>query len=134
MKRITLLLLALLLASCAKQYLYRFPTETERNRYKPEELRWTYDGIAPDTIVVTDGEKLLRLPVTDQTKLEVRTTYGETYRFQLRSITVTGEGEFLGSNQMWRGYDLIAHVERTVQVREIANVVVISNDPATNPK
>jgi hypothetical protein len=110
--------------------MYRFPSEAERRQYKPEDIRWSYKGTTPDTIAVTDGEKLFRLPVTDKTKLEVYTTYGDKYRFQLQTIVVTGEGEFLGSNQMWRGFDLLSHADRTVAVREVANVVVISAVPA----
>jgi hypothetical protein len=124
------LLCALVLGSCAKQYLYRFPSENERKQYTVQDLRWSYKGIIPDTIVVTDGNNLYRLPVTDKTKLEVYTTFGEKYKFALQTIAITGEGEFLGSNQMWRGYDLLSHSDRTVAMREIANVVVSSDKPA----
>lgn len=123
-------LCALFLSSCAKQYLYRFPSENERKQYKVEDLRWSYKGTTPDTITVTDGDHLYRLPVTDKTKLEVHTTYGEKYKFYLQSIGITGEGEFLGSNQLWRGYDLLTHTDRTVAMREIANIVVVSEHPA----
>src|SRR5687767_1539428 len=102
------LLCALLLSSCAKQYLYRFPSENERKQYKVEDLRWSYKGTIPDTIPVTDGDHLYRMPVTDKTKLEVYTTSNEKYKFVLQSIAITGEGEFLASTQMWRGYDLLS--------------------------
>jgi hypothetical protein len=130
LKVFVVLLSALLLSSCAKQYMYRFPSENERKQYKVEDLRWSYKGTVPDTITVTDGDRLYRLPVTDKTKLEVYTTYNEKYKFYLQSIAITGEGEFLGSNQMWRGYDLLSHTDRTVAMREIANVVVVSDIPA----
>jgi len=129
-KIFAVLLSALLLNSCAKQYLYRFPSENERKQYTFEDLHWSYKGTVPDTITVTDGDHLYRLPVTDKTKLEVYTTYNDKYKFYLQSIAITGEGEFLGSNQMWRGYDLLTHTDRTVAMREIANVVVVSDIPA----
>jgi len=130
MKSVLLLLVLFCLSSCAKQHLYRFPSEAERKQYKEQDLRWSYKGTVPDTITVTDGDYIYRLPVTDKTKLEVHTTFGEKYRFTLRSIAITGEGDFFGSNQMWKGHDLLSHAERDVMVREIAKVVVISDTPA----
>lgn len=125
------LLTLLLLSSCAKQHLYRFPSEHERNQYRVEDLKWSYIGTIPDTITVTDGDHLYRLPVTDKTKLEVYTTSNEKFRFTLQSIVVTQGAEFLGSDQIWRGYDQLSHAERTIGMREIARVVVVSDVPAT---
>lgn len=130
LKLLALLLCTLFVSSCAKQYLYRFPSENERKRYKPEEVRWVYKGATPDTIIVTDGEKLYRLAVTDKTKLEVYTTFGEKFKLQLKSIAVTSEGDFLSSSQLWKGYDFISRTDKIVAVKEITNVVVVSSEPA----
>ena len=91
MKMLLGILSLVVLSSCAKQYLYRFPSEQESKRYKAEALRWSYKGTVPDTITVTDGDHFYRLPVTEKTKLEVYTTYGEKYRFTLRSISLPCE-------------------------------------------
>ena len=131
MKVLFLFTLLLLLASCAKQHLYRFPSENERKQYRMEDLKWSYIGTIPDTITVTDGDRLYRLPVTDKTKLEVYTTSNEKFRFILQSIVVTQGAEFFGSDQIWRGYDQLSHAERTIGMREIARVVVVSDVPAT---
>ncbi len=131
MRTLAFLSLLFLLSSCAKQHLYRFPSENERKQYKVEDLKWSYTGTIPDTITVTDGDHLYRLPVSDKTKLEVYTTSSEKYRFTLRSIVITQGAEFLGSDQIWRGYDQLSHAERTIGMREIARVVVVSDVPAT---
>jgi hypothetical protein len=92
-----------------------------------DDLKWSYTGTIPDTITVTDGKYLYKLPVSEQTKLEVHTTSGEKYRFTLQSIAITEGREILGPNETWRGYDILSHAERTVTSREIVIVVVMSD-------
>lgn len=119
------------LVSCATTYNYRLPNESETKRFGADSLRWKFEGSKPVEIAVVDAEgKVYRLAVTDKLKIEVKTTEGVKYRFYLQSIAVTGTGSFLGENQMWRGYDLLSHTERTIMSKEVINYVIISDDKA----
>lgn len=122
------------LASCATTYNYRLPSEAETKRYGADSLRWKFEGAKPIEIPVVDADgRAYRLPVTEKLKIEVKTTEGVKYRFYLQSIAVTGNGGFLGENQMWRGYDLLSHTDRTIMSKEVLNYVIISDDKAVTP-
>lgn len=119
------------LASCATTYSYRLPGDIETKRYGADSLRWKFEGVKPVEIPVVDADgKVYRLPVTEKLKIEVKTTEGVKYRFYLQSIAITGGDSFLGENQMWRGYDLISHTDRTIMSKEVLNYVIISDDKA----
>ncbi|HEY6171512.1 MAG TPA: hypothetical protein VIX80_04545 [Candidatus Kapabacteria bacterium] len=119
------------LTSCATTYNYRLPGEDETKRFGADSLRWKFEGAKPVEIPVVDTDgKVYRLPVTEKLKIEVKTTEGVKYRFYLQSIAITGAGSFLGENQMWRGYDLLSHTERTIMSKEVLNYVIISDDKA----
>src|SRR5437868_15487775 len=110
----------ILLSSCQHLYTYRFPNESEQKRFA-DSLKWSYSGSMITSIPVADEQgRIYRLPITAKTKIEVKTIYGEMYRFYIQSITITGDDGFLGTNQMWRGYELLNHTERTIMVREVA--------------
>lgn len=119
------------LISCATTYNYRLPGEKEIKRYGADSLKWKFVGAKPIEMPVVDADgAVYRLPVTDKLKIEVKTTEGVKYRFYLQSIAVTGEGDFLGTMQMWRGYDLLSHTDRTVMVKEIVAYNIMSDDKA----
>lgn len=86
------------------------------------------------SIPVIDGEgNMFRLPITPKTKIEVKTVYGEVYKFYIQSIKITGEDGFLGGDQMWSGYDLINHVQKIVIVKEIVTMTILSDEKALVP-
>jgi hypothetical protein len=119
------------LASCATSYHYRLPNEAETKRFGADSLRWKFEGSKPVEIPVVDADgKVYRLSVSEKLKIEVKTTEGVKYRFYLQSIAITGGDSFLGENQMWKGYDLLSHTERTIMSKEVVTYVIISDDKA----
>lgn len=122
------------LTSCAGSYQYRLPAESDKAHYAPDSLRWRFSGSKPVEIPVIDAEGIaFRLPVTPTLKIEVKTTEGLTYRFYLESVAVTGEGSFMGDTQMWRGYDLLSHTDRTVFAKDVTSYIIISDNKAASP-
>src|SRR5437763_15527893 len=104
------------LTGCQTLYTYRLPNESEQKRYA-DSLHWSYNVNTITAIpVVDDNGNIFRLRVTPKTKIEIKTIYGEVYRFYIQSIKITGDNGFLGTNQMWSGYELLNHSQRTVMV------------------
>src|SRR5437016_1680119 len=101
------LFLLFVFASCQTLYSYRLPSESEQKRNPADSLRWGYSGSLITSIPVVDDKGIIyRLPVISKTKIEVKTVYGEFYRFYLQSIKISGDDGFLGTNQTWTGYEL----------------------------
>lgn len=79
-----------------------------------------------------ENNKMYRLDVTPKTKLEALTVFGEKFQFYLQTITVDGSADgLIGSGQSWTGYELHDHVQRTVAVKEVTEVKIISPAPAS---
>lgn len=124
----------LFLSSCQTLYSYRFPNESEQKRFPTDSLRWGYSGMTITSIPVVDQEgNMFRLAITPKTKIEVKTVYGEVYKFYIQSIKITGEDGFLGGDQMWTGYDLFNHVQKVVIVKEIVMMTILSDEKAMVP-
>ena len=134
-KILSLLLSLLFLSSCGQTlYTYRLPNEKEKKRYAVDSLKWTFDANVLKAIpVVGDDGKVMRLAVTPKTKIEIRTSYQDMYRFYLQSIRVSGGEALIGSGDSWTGYDLIQHAERTILSREIMSLSIISDEKAMTP-
>jgi len=136
MKNKLLICIAILLSlsSCQTLYSYRFLSESEQKSFPADSLRWGYTGMTITSIPVVDGEgNMFRLAITPKTKIEVKTVYGEVYKFYIQSIKITGNDGFLGGDQMWSGYDLINHVQKVVIVKEIVTMTILSDEKALLP-
>ena len=119
-------------ASCQTLYSYRLPNESERTRFA-DSLHWGYSGSTIISIPVVDGNgNIFRLAVTPKTKIEVKTIYGELFRFYLESIKVSGDNSFLG-NKMWSGFELLNHSEVSVMVHDIQEMKILSDEKAVIP-
>ena len=130
-KLLTGIISLLLFASCGSFYYYRLPNESEQKRIPADSLRWGYSGTTITNIAVADESgNFYRLPVTPKTKVEIKTTFGETYRFYLQAITIQENDALLGTTQTWTGYDVLQHIRRTVKVSELASVSIISENQA----
>ena len=128
-----LFIIALAFSSCQTLYSYRLPSESEQARFPKDSLRWGYAGSMITSIPVVDGDRnIFRLPVTSKTKIEVKSIYGDLYRFYIQSITITGDESILGT-KLWEGYDLLSHSQRTIQVHEVSQMTIISDDKAVIP-
>lgn len=126
-------LLLLLLISCAKQYSYELLKPEGMQGLHPDSLRWKYAGakIMEIPVMASDG-RAYWLKVDPGTKLELTTTDNEMFRFYIESIRVEDQGEGpLGATTAWRGYDTRQHAERSVMLREVTDIRVISGTPAT---
>jgi hypothetical protein len=122
----------LFLASCQTLYTYRLPNDSERKLFK-DSLHWGYTGNLITSIpVVNDEGKIFRLPVTDKTKIEVKSMYGEISRFYIQSITIAGD-EGIISTKTWSGYELLSHTRKTIMVNEIAEMKILSDEKAVIP-
>ncbi len=100
-----------------------------------DSLKWKY---AANTVVqvpvADDAGKVYYLDVTDKTKLEIKSIFGDVYRFYLRSTTIDGANEgMFGSNARWSGFDLREHATRYVVSSEISSVTVLAEAPALHP-
>ena len=128
----SIFLLPIIFAACQTLYTYRLPNESEKKIFK-DSLHWGYSGnvIASLPVVDIDG-RVYRLAVTPKTKIEVKTTYGDIYRFYIQSITISGE-EGIISTQSWTGYELLSHTQRTLLVHEISEMKILSDDKAATP-
>ena len=128
-----LIIIALAFSSCQTLYSYRLPNESEQNHFPKDSLHWGYAGSMITSIPVVDGDgNIFRLPVTPKTKIEVKSIYGDLYRFYIQSITITGDESILGT-KLWQGYDLLSHSQRTIQVHEVSQMTIISDDKALTP-
>ncbi len=125
----------LFLASCGQTlYTYRLPSEKEKKQYAVDSLKWVFESSIVKSIpVVGNDGKMLRLAVTPKTKVEIRTSYNDLYRFYLQSIIVSGGEALIGSGDSWTGYDLIQHAERTILSREITSLSILSDEKAYVP-
>ena len=122
-----------LLSSCQTLYTYRLPSESEKKQYG-DSLHWGYSGNTIRSIPVVDGNgAMFRLVVTPKTKIEVKTIYGEMYRFFIQTITVSGDEGFIGMTQTWTGYELLNHAQKTILVRDIMQMEILSDEMAVNP-
>ncbi len=128
-----LFIIALAFSSCQTLYSYRLPNESEQKHFPKDSLRWGYAGSMITSIPVVDGEgNIFRLAVTSKTKIEVKSIYGDLYRFYLQSIIISGDESILGS-QLWEGYDLLSHAKRTIQVHEVTQMTIVSDNKAMTP-
>ena len=127
------LFISLIFTSCQTLYTYRLPTENEQKRLPPDSTRWGYAGSTITSIPVVDGiGNIFRLAVTPKTKIEVKSIYGDLYRFYIQSIIITGDESILGT-KLWQGYDLLSHSQRTIQVHEVSQMTILSDDKAVAP-
>jgi len=122
----------LALTSCQPAYYYHFPNEKELHAIKADSVKWRYSGKTIVQVPVSDSKGTLHwLDVNDKTKVVIKTVMGEEYRFYLRSIETSENGENLfGSGSQWTGYDVREHVKRTVAVKDIGDITVQSEAPA----
>lgn len=123
------------LVSCQQQYYYHFPKEEESKGIRSDSLRWKYAGNTLMQVPVADDQgKLYWLTVTDKTKLDVTSVYGDVYRFNLRSIEVSNPTDGLfGQSATWTGLDLREHARRTIAAKDIAKITVLAEQPAKTP-
>jgi hypothetical protein len=125
------LLLAVLLGSCQHLFTYGLPDADTQKRFPAEKIKWEYDGATVTKItVVGDDNKLYRLNITPKTKLEATTIYGEVYTFYLQGIKVDNAAGLTGDSKSWTGYELHDHAVRTVYIRDISKIQVISDNQA----
>jgi len=126
------LLIMLAITGCQPAYYYHFPKEEELKGIKSDSLKWRYSANTVMQVPVADNEgKLYWLDVTDNTKIDVTTTMGESYRFYLRSIEVSDQGDgIFGSSALWTGFDVRQHAKRTIQAKEISKLIIIAEEPA----
>lgn len=116
-------------AACQTLYTYRLPNESEKKFFK-DSLHWGYAGnIITSVPVVGDDGRVYRLPITPKTKIEIKTIYGDMYRFYIQSITISGDEGIL-STQMWSGYELFNHTQKSILVREISEMKILSDEKA----
>jgi hypothetical protein len=105
--------------------------ESEQKRFPKDSIAWGYTGMTITSIPVVDGEgKMFRLQLTPKTKIEVKTVYGEVYKFYIQSIKISGTDGFLGGDQMWEGYDIFNHVQKSIFVKEIVTMTIYSDEKA----
>ncbi|MEI8134680.1 MAG: hypothetical protein WCH46_06325 [bacterium] len=118
---------------CQTLYTYRLPTESELHKYA-DSLKWTYSGNTITSIPVADGMgRMFRLSVTPKTKIQVKTVYGEIYKFYIQTLVVSGEEAFIGSSQTWTGYELLNHTKVTIMAHDILEMSIISDEKAVLP-
>lgn len=121
------------LIGCNSYYRYRLAGEDDLKRYGIHNLYWKFEVLKPVEITVFDNDSsAYRLDVTEQTRIEVKTTEGIVYRFYLQSITLGGKGGFIEDSQIWRGYDLLSHTERTVALSNVVSMTVLSEKKAVH--
>ena len=130
---LALIISLLALSSCQTQYFYTLPTHEASKRFPPEKMKWEYTNkIVTKVPVIGENNKMYRLDVTPKTKLEALTVYGEKFQFYFQTITVEGSVDgLIGSGQSWTGYELHDHAQRTVAVKEVTEVKIISQAPAS---
>src|SRR5437762_1859993 len=93
-----------------------------------------YSATTIASIPVVDANgNIFRLPVNPKTKIEVKTVYDEVYRFYIQSIKVSGDEGMISPTQTWSGYELLNHVNKTVMVREIKAMKILSDEKAVIP-
>jgi hypothetical protein len=129
MKRsLSLLTLILVLNGCGSRFTYELVTASRVREVSPDSLKWTYtNGLVTEIAVRDEHGDLLRLPVDPETQLHVTTTERDEHYFRLQSIVVEDKGEgLLGSTTSWRGYDTRQGVERSVMIREVTSIKVLS--------
>ena len=109
-------------------------TLSEQKRISADSLKWGYSGMTITSIpVVDENGNMFRLTITPKTKIEVKTVYGESYRFYIQSINITGNDGFLGTDQMWSGFELRNHTQKIIMVREITQMTILSDEKAVAP-
>lgn len=122
-----------LFISCQTLYSYRLPNESERKRFA-DSLNWGYSGSTITSIPVVDGNgSIYRLAVTPKTKIEVKTVYGNLYRFYLQTIRINGSDDMFGMDKTWTGYDLLNHAPVTILAQEVNIMTILSDDKAITP-
>ncbi len=123
--------LALLLGSCQHLYTYGLPDADMQKRFPAEKIKWDYqDNVVTKITVLGEDGKMYRLAVTPKTKLEATTIYGEVYTFYLQGIKVDNAIGITGDSKSWTGYELHDHAVRTVFIRDISKIQVISDTQA----
>jgi hypothetical protein len=121
------------LASCQTLYTYRLPNDSERKHFA-DSLRWGYSGNTIINIpVVDENGRIYRLPITDKTKIEVKTVYGDLYRFYLRTVSISGDDNLLGIDKTWTGYELLSHSTKSIMVHEVGDFKILSEVKAVTP-
>ena len=123
----------LLFAACQTLYSYRLPNESEQKRFA-DSVHWGYSGSTITSIPVVDGNgSIFRLAVTPKTKIEVKTVYGNIYRFYLQTVKINGTDNMLGIDKTWTGYDLLNHAPVTILAQEVNTMTILSDDKAVIP-
>lgn len=127
-RRIILFPILLLLAGCSYPRTYHLVTPSEVKGIPADSLKWSYsNGVVTEIAVRTDKDEIMRLPVDEETQLQVITTEREEHFFRLKSIVVDDKGDgLLGATTSWRGYDTRQGAERSVMIREVAEMKVRS--------
>lgn len=131
MYRILFVLIATIsIAGCTKLFRYDLVKPSEVKNIHPDSLKWKYTNGVLTKMPVRDKEDgLFWLDVTEKIVLDVETIENDRYFFRMQTVTGFDEKEIglLGSNAAWRGYDTRNGAERTVYVREIRTVKVVSH-------
>lgn len=124
-------MLGIALHGCMPQYRYELARPSEYRGQLADSLRWEYSGDVITGVWVRNNGEVQRLGVGPKTILEVRTTSNELYRFYLQSIEVQDNGEgVVGATTVWRGYDTRQHAKRSVLLREVDHIEIVSDRPA----
>ncbi len=133
LRSILLCSLLLVAAGCSTIYKYQLVAPSEAKGIHPDSLKWSYsNGLITEIAVRNDNDEVLRLPVDQRTLLYISTTAREEHHFRMQSIVIDDKGDgLLGSTTSWRGYDTRQGAERTVALREVAEVKIWSRFPAS---
>lgn len=128
-KILVVLIATISFASCSPIFRYDLVKPSEVKNIHPDSLKWKYTNGVLTKMPVRDKEDgLFWLDVNDKIFLDVETIENDKYSFRMQTLTASDEKEsgLLGSNAMWRGYDTRNGAERTVYVREVRTVKVVS--------
>jgi len=136
MKLVSTLLLGslLFLTSCQHLFYYSLPDPQLKKRFSPEQMNWQYsNGTVTKITVLSEDNRLYHLDVTPKTKLQATSVYGEVYTFYLQTIKVEDAAAIVGEGKSWTGYEIHDHTTRTIYIRDIKTIIILSDTQATEP-